>query len=62
MASTGFKPYQAGHNLAAEETFNRTVMMPKWTVMVDGRELPARPLMLEAAGVPPNDPTIPTKR
>jgi hypothetical protein len=31
--------------------------MPKWTVMVDGRELPARPLILEAAGVPPNDPT-----
>lgn len=31
--------------------------MPKWTVMIDGRELPARPLVLEAAGVPPNDPT-----
>jgi hypothetical protein len=29
----------------------------KWTVMVEGRELPARPLILEAAGVPPNDPT-----
>jgi len=29
----------------------------KWTVMVDGRELAARPLVLEAAGVPPNDPT-----
>jgi hypothetical protein len=29
----------------------------KWTVIVDGRELPARPLVLEAAGVPPNDPT-----
>jgi hypothetical protein len=29
----------------------------KWTVMVDGREFPARPLVLEAAGVPPNDPT-----
>jgi hypothetical protein len=24
---------------------------------VDGRELPARPLVLQAAGVPPNDPT-----
>jgi hypothetical protein len=31
--------------------------MPKWTVIVNGRELPARPLVLEAAGVPPNDPT-----
>jgi len=29
----------------------------KWTVIVDGREFPARPLILEAAGVPPNDPT-----
>jgi len=25
--------------------------------MVEGRELPARPLVLEAAAVPPNDPT-----
>lgn len=31
--------------------------MPKWTAIVEGRELPARPLVLEAAGVPPNDPT-----
>ncbi|MBZ5546544.1 MAG: hypothetical protein LAO22_01095 [Acidobacteriia bacterium] len=31
--------------------------MPKWSVIVEGRELPARPLVLEAAGVPPNDPT-----
>ena len=29
----------------------------KWTAVIDGRELPARPLVLEAAGVPPNDPT-----
>jgi hypothetical protein len=29
----------------------------KWTVLVGGKELPARPLVLEAAGVPPNDPT-----
>jgi hypothetical protein len=31
--------------------------LPKWTAIVDGRELPARPLILEAAGAPPNDPT-----
>jgi hypothetical protein len=31
--------------------------LPKWTVMVGERELPARPLILRAAGVPPNDPT-----
>lgn len=29
----------------------------KWTVVIEGRELAARPLVLEAAGVPPNDPT-----
>jgi len=29
----------------------------KWTTIIDGRELPVRPLVLEAAGVPPNDPT-----
>lgn len=38
-------------------TFRWNRQMPKWTVIVDGRELPARPLVLEAAGVPPNDPT-----
>jgi hypothetical protein len=31
--------------------------MPKWTVIVEGMELPARPLLLQAAGVAPNDPT-----
>jgi hypothetical protein len=37
--------------------FRWSRQMPKWSVIVDGRELPARPLVLEAAGVPPNDPT-----
>ncbi len=31
--------------------------MPKWTVIVEERELPVRPLVLDAASVPPNDPT-----
>ena len=31
--------------------------LPRWTAVVDGRELPARPLVLQAAGVAPNDPT-----
>jgi hypothetical protein len=35
----------------------RATRPAKWTVVVEGRELPARPLILEAAGVPPNDPT-----
>jgi hypothetical protein len=38
-------------------TFTWTRKMPKWTVIVEQRELPARPLVLEAAGVAPNDPT-----
>ncbi len=37
--------------------FRWTRKMPKWRVLVQSRELPARPLVLEAAGVPPNDPT-----
>jgi hypothetical protein len=41
----------------AAKSFRWNRQLPKWTVMVDGRELPARPLILEAAGVPPNDPT-----
>jgi hypothetical protein len=41
----------------AARTFRWNRQLPKWSVIVDGRELPARPLILEAAGVPPNDPT-----
>jgi hypothetical protein len=43
--------------IATAKNFRWNRQMPKWTVIVDGRELPARPLVLEAAGVPPNDPT-----
>jgi hypothetical protein len=42
---------------AAARAFRSTRQMTKWSVIVEGRELPARPLVLEAAGVPPNDPT-----
>lgn len=31
--------------------------MSKWTVIVEGRELPVRPLVIEAAGARPNHPT-----
>src|SRR5438445_11303620 len=41
----------------AASGFRWTRKMPKWRVLVQSRELPARPLVLEAAGVPPNDPT-----
>ena len=43
--------------LRAAGRFRWTKKMPKWTVIVRGRELPARPLVLRAAGVAPNDPT-----
>ncbi len=41
----------------AANHFRWTRKGAKWTVIVGERELPARPLVLEAAGVPPNDPT-----
>jgi len=41
----------------AASRFRWTRKGMKWTVIVGERELPARPLVLEAAGVPPNDPT-----
>ncbi len=43
--------------LRAAGSFRWTRKGMKWTVIVGDRELPARPLVLEAAGVPPNDPT-----
>ena len=43
--------------IRAASSFRWTRKGMKWTVMVGDRELPARPLVLEAAGVPPNDPT-----
>jgi hypothetical protein len=46
-----------GDILATASRFRWLRKMPKWTVIVDNRELPARPLVIEAAGVPPNDPT-----
>lgn len=42
---------------AAAKAFRFDRQLPKWTVIVDGQELPARPLVLRAAGVFPNDPT-----
>src|SRR5258708_38745596 len=41
----------------AANNFRWTRRGAKWTVIVGGQELPARPLVLEAAGVAPNDPT-----
>jgi hypothetical protein len=43
--------------IAAARSLRFSRNLPKWTVIVEGQELPARPLVLNAAGVPPNDPT-----
>lgn len=43
--------------LQTAKSFRSTRQMPKWTVVIDGDEFPARPLLLAAAGVAPNDPT-----
>jgi hypothetical protein len=42
---------------AAARSFHFGRQQTKWTVIVEGQELPARPLVLRAAGVFPNDPT-----
>ncbi len=43
--------------IAAAKSLRFDRQLPKWTVVVEGQELPARPLVLRAAGVFPNDPT-----
>jgi hypothetical protein len=43
--------------IEAARAFTWPKRMTKWSVLVDQRELPARPLVLHAAGVPPNDAT-----
>ena len=39
------------------KSFRDSRQKQKWTVIVDGQELPARALVLAAAGVLPNDTT-----
>ena len=57
MASAKVSELTKQEIATAAKSFRWNRQMPKWTVIVDGRELPARPLVLGAAGVPPNDPT-----
>lgn len=57
MASQRVSALTRDDILATAKRFQWTRKMQKWTVVIDGNELPARPLVLEAAGVPPNDPT-----
>ncbi len=57
MPSSRVAALQREDIAAAAKTFRSTRQMTKWSVIVEGRELPARPLVLNAAGVAPNDPT-----
>jgi hypothetical protein len=41
----------------AAQSFSWSRRMTKWSTIVEGKELPARPLVLHAAGVAPNDAT-----
>src|ERR1700689_4256856 len=57
MASSRLSSLTKEDITATAKSFRWSRQMPKWSVIVDGRELPARPLVLHAAGVAPNDPT-----
>ena len=57
MASKPVNDLTREQIVAAARDFEWHKKMPKWTVIVEGRELPVRPLVLTAAGVRPNDPT-----
>lgn len=57
MASEPVEGLTKGDILRTAKRFRWTRKLPKWTVLVSQVEFPARPLVLEAAGVPPNDPT-----
>ena len=57
MASRRVNALTRDQIVATAQVFRWDKKMPKWTVMVEGRELPVRPLVLAAAGVRPNDST-----
>lgn len=57
MASRAIQAIEKKDILRAAETFRPARKMQKWVVIVNGEEFPARPLLLHAAGVAPNDPT-----
>lgn len=57
MASSKVAALARKDILEAARTLKWPKRMTKWSVLVDRKELPARPLVLHAAGVPPNDAT-----
>ena len=57
MASARVKALTCDQIIATARKFKWDRKMPKWRVIVEGQEFPVRPLVREAAGVLPNDPT-----
>jgi predicted nucleic acid-binding protein len=57
MASKAVEALTRETIIITARNFRWNRRMPKWTTVVEGRELPARPLVLTAARVRPNDPT-----
>ena len=57
MASARVNALTRDQIVTTARAFRWDKKMPKWTVIVEGRELPVRPLVRTAAGVRPNDPT-----
>jgi hypothetical protein len=57
MASNRVAALAKDDILRAAASFRPSRKLQKWIVIIDGKEFPARPLLLHAAGVAPNDPT-----
>ena len=57
MTSSLVKALTRDQIVKTAENFTWDKKLPKWTVIIEGRELPIRPLVLAAAGVRPNYPT-----
>jgi hypothetical protein len=54
---TDFNQLTRADIIRTANSFTWSRKMPKWTGIIERREYPARPLVLAAMGVPPNDPT-----
>ncbi len=57
MASRPVNALTSEQIISTARSFHWDKKLPKWTVIVEERELPVRPLVLTAAGVLPNDST-----
>ena len=57
MPSTKVAALNRQDIISAAKSLAWSKRMTKWSAVVEGKELPARPLVLHAAGVAPNDAT-----